>query len=163
MTPSTPDKRPSETQTEIDALLPRRKFSEARAEQLAQRLVRRFISALRKLNNPSMLLSSQDSGLKTVWDEICVQCQVDRFFVWDAYEMTIHAIIDGTVETLPRDEQVDLWLLTDAGWDWLYDQEDDQAQPEIVLSEITDLLRQRLLEAAEEYSNRRIRAYVERC
>ncbi len=108
-----------------------------------------------------MLLSGQDSGLKTVWDEICVQCQVDRFLDWDAYEMTIHAIIDGTVEKLSHDKQVDLWLLTESGWDWLYDQEDDQTRPDIVLSDITDLLRQRLLEAAGDYSNQRIRAYVE--
>ena len=159
------DKPPQAVQSEMEQIvdeLPRKPFYEARAERLVQRLMRRLIAALRKMNHPSMLLSGQDSGLKTVWEEICVQRQGEESYEWHAYERTLCVLINGELDELSHDEEVDLWFLTQEGSDWLSEHEEDEEHPEPNDSETEDLLSNRLLSCAGDYTNRRIRAYVER-
>ena len=67
------------------------------------------------------MLSGADSGLTSVWQEICAQAQGEESFFWDQYQEVAVGMIGFRVEELPKTEQEMLWLATEAGWDWLYD------------------------------------------
>ena len=47
------------------------------------------IQELIELTDKDFLLSEDDSGLINVWEEICIQKQVEESFHWDAYYNTI--------------------------------------------------------------------------
>ena len=51
----------------------------------------RVIAALKEMN--TFNLSSEDSGLKNTWEEICYQVQNEYSFEWAFYELTINDII----------------------------------------------------------------------
>src|SRR4051794_20690503 len=67
------------------------------AAQAAERVSRRTISALQKRAETT---SGDDSGLKTVWDEVCVQVQYERSFYWDAYDETVRGFVAAYIEEL---------------------------------------------------------------
>lgn len=52
----------------------------------------------RDVNNKEGLQSGDDSGLQTIWDELCVQAQVEYSVVWDAYEDTMMVIIEAEID-----------------------------------------------------------------
>jgi hypothetical protein len=60
----------------------------------------KVIKGLRKLNNPDILLSGDNSGLRNLWDEICVQIQGEYSIHWDAYENTIDEFIWDELQKL---------------------------------------------------------------
>jgi hypothetical protein len=45
-------------------------------------------------------LSGDDSGLRNVWDEICVQIQYDQSVYWDAYDETTRSVVAAHVASL---------------------------------------------------------------
>lgn len=55
----------------------------------------KIIQELIELTDKDFLLSGNDSGLKNVWEEICVQKQGEESHYWDAYEDTINNFIDA--------------------------------------------------------------------
>jgi hypothetical protein len=59
-----------------------------------------------------------DSRLRNVWEELCVQLQSEEGFGFAAYEETVRAIIEGCVQELPRYVVTALWLRTRAADDW---------------------------------------------
>ena len=131
------------------------------------------------------LLSGDDSGIRNTWDEVCAQVQGEQSFYWEAYEDTIDSVILSELRKLPEVELCALWLQTDEGTDW---QDKTQSQSalgvdrppfpdEMVEGELTDTdsspseiplcetdiiptISQRVYELAEDWSNRRIRAYL---
>ncbi len=114
------------------------------------------------MNEPGMLLSGEDSGLANVWDEICVQRQVEESFAWEAYEQTAHALIDGKLSEISQRWLSALWLLTENGGDWTNEHFDDGAQPEPYLPDVASYVFDELMNAAEDHTNPRIRAYRDR-
>src|SRR5438046_3906543 len=107
------------------------KLSESRvvravAEKSAKRITRKVIAALQKTTSR---LSGDDSGLKTAWDEICVQVQHEESFSWDAYDDTVKALVATQVAALPKQEREAMWLQTTAGINWNDESEDRVAQP----------------------------------
>lgn len=131
----------------------------AMAREAAQRLSRQAIARLKKMGYP---LSGYDSGLKSVWDEICVQVQGDQSPLWDAYEQAMRDVLD--ISELPVYEQQALWLQTPAGEDW--DFKNDQVEsdePPVFHSDIVHyLIRDHVLAEARRWSNPRIRAFLDR-
>ena len=131
------------------------------AQAAAQRLCRRAISRLQKMRTT---LSSDDSGLRTTWDEICAQVQGDQSLFWDAYEETIRGALAFDVAELPVHEQQALWLQTREGEDWDFKfEEDDREEPPVFQDDIVEyVMRDHLLIEAERWSNARIRAFLAR-
>jgi hypothetical protein len=132
----------------------------ALAEHAAQRITRRAIHAMQRMPSD---LSGEGSGLATVWNEICVQLQHEQSFAWNAYDQTVHAVVDALVEELLPHEQAALWLQTDEGIDWDSDDPAGRATNPVATDDIAaHLLRDYIYAAAEDWSNARIRAYLDR-
>jgi hypothetical protein len=109
------------------------------------------------------LLSGEGSGLKNTWDEICVQLQWEESFSWRAYDETVRGLADGLVEALPPFEKQAVWLQTPEGIEWSCEASDERTSYPVAEDEITNyLLREYVYAAATNWSNKRIRAYLER-
>lgn len=85
-------------------------------EALSRRLVNACIRDLQRMRGDA-LLSGEFSGLRNVWDEICVQQQWEHSFSWRAYQVAIEADLECRLEELQSYELDALWLLTREGDD----------------------------------------------
>jgi len=126
---------------------------------------------IRKLQQSKDMLSGDDTTLKNVWDEICVQVQGEESLMWDAYLDTISSFIEHEVSYLDDFTQQAIWLQTNEGSNWDEDNEEDYDYKEnyrkkntifichddIVLYILNDYI----LSSAADWSNKRIREYLE--
>jgi hypothetical protein len=130
------------------------------AEKAARRITRKVIATLQQMSDR---LSGDDSGLKTTWDEICAQLQYEKSFDWDAYHETVKRIVEVQIAALPKHEREAIWLQTDAGIDWNSKEMEDGEAPPIIDGDIVDwLAEEHVYTEAANWSNARVRAYVER-
>lgn len=131
------------------------------ADRLSNQIIRKVMNDLRKINYSGML-SGDDSGLKNVWDEICVQVQDEESFYWDSYEETIEDLIAEEVKLLDPDELLALWCVTEQGWDYIYDHYTDDTGGvgvPVLQDDIVQKLKSGLLSVAAAYTNSRITRY----
>jgi hypothetical protein len=130
------------------------------ARDAARRVTRRVIAELQRL---SCTLSGDDSGLETVWDELCVQMQFQESFAWNVYEETVQAIDVAAVSELATHERDAIWLQTDAGHEWEFrDPQDRMLEPVCEADIVAHITREHVYAEAGRWSNKRIRAYLER-
>lgn len=135
------------------------KIVSAVAEVAAKRITRRVIAELQRMHET---LSGDDSGLKTTWDEICAQVQFEESYAWDVYDDTVRAIVGGYVADLPRHECEAIWLQTGAGSDWECDDPERRSAYPVRDDDIINyLIREHVYAEAAEWTNARIRAYIE--
>lgn len=132
------------------------------AQHTAKRLTSRFIKDFQRMTKGKQ--TSDDSGLENIWDEICVQVQCEEFFSWDAYVETARAMIGGDVEALSPHEREALWLQTQQGIDWAYqDEGPHKSDYPVCIEDVVEYLwTDYLLPEADRWSNQRIRAYLDR-
>lgn len=127
---------------------------------MAQCLTKETIRRLQGLENST--ISSEDSGLKNPWDEICVQVQSEHSHAWNAYLHTSRGVIRTALRKLAPHERYALWLQTKAGIARSEDDEGERTADSETESDIVEyLLEQYLLPAAEDWSNARIRSFLE--
>lgn len=119
------------------------------------RIVPIVIKSLRKFGREFMT-SGEGSGLKNVWDEICVQFQSQESIHWDAYEDLIHQLIIGILEKEPL-PVVEL-LAYVAQDDFSEDFENLELTPETALP----FIKETLYIEAEYFQNNRIKRYLDR-
>jgi hypothetical protein len=130
------------------------------ADDAARRVTGKVIAALQRMR---ITLSGDDSELKTTWGEICVQVQYEHSFFWDAYEETVKTLIEAHVAELQKYEREAIWLQTPAGSDWDCEETAEREAYPVVNDEIVDYLADEYVYAgAGEWSNARIRAYIDR-
>lgn len=140
------------------------RFSEARvvealARQVGERLTRKVIAELQRMK--SDLLSGDDSGLQSTWEEICVQVQGEQSFSWDDFPDMVSTLIERSVQELPSYKREALWLQSVEGIDWSYEDEDRRDPDPVVDKDIIRyLLHDYVFSAAEMWTNARIRAYL---
>ena len=133
------------------------------ASQLSDKLIKDAIQSLEEMASQEML--SGDSGLKNVWEEICVQVQGEQSFFWDTYVETMEGGLAGHVEMLGADARLALWTLTDSGLDYIDDHEtDDEAGLDIPVDadEIVAMLMDGLLSAAANHESPSISRFLQR-
>jgi hypothetical protein len=87
------------------------------AQEAALRVARESIAELE-----SMTETTSNSELETIWEEICVQVQHEQSVFWDAYDDIVWSMIRGRVDDLPKYQREAIWLQTDAGFDWRYEE-----------------------------------------
>lgn len=132
------------------------------ARDIKQRLVRRTIRTLQAMNDPGTLLSGEDSGLKSVWEEVCVQYQGQHSMYWSLYVETLEGIVRKLLPNLQRYELEAIWLHTRGGRDWL-DCDEHRREPLAIFEpDIVEFVADEVLGEAMNWSNPRIRAYLER-
>jgi DNA-directed RNA polymerase specialized sigma24 family protein len=130
----------------------------ALAEEVGLRITRKVIPTLQAL---TVTLSGDDSGLETVWDEICAQVQTDESVFWNIYDKTVQDIVLGCIRDLTDYERAAVWLQTNAGENWTYEDEADRLGYPVNEGDIAKYIAHRhIYGEAAEYSNPRIYAYV---
>lgn len=130
------------------------------ADQAAKRVCRRAVAALQKMRHT---LSGDDSELKTTWDEICVQAQGEESMFWDAYESAMRDALAWPVSQLAEYELEALWLQTREGEDWDWKNEDEREATPVCNDDVVQhLIREHLMALAGEWTNPRIRAFLDR-
>jgi hypothetical protein len=130
------------------------------AEKAARRISQKVISSLQQMTNT---LSGDDSKLKTTWDEICAQIQYEKSCCWNVYDDTVRAIVEAQLRKLSKHEREAIWLQTDHGIDWSCKEMEEKEEPPIFDGDIVDWLTEEHVYAeAANWSNARIRAYIER-
>ncbi len=131
------------------------------ASQLSDKLIKEAILSLEAMDSQEML--SGESGLKNVWEEICVQVQDEQSFFWGTYVEIMEELLAGHVEMLDVDARLALWTLTNSGWEYIDDhQADDAAGLDIPVAadEIVAMLMDRLLSAAANHESRSISRFL---
>ena len=111
---------------------------------------------LLELRDKELLTSGNDSGLKNVWEEVCVQVQGEQSYYWDAYLVTINNFI---LDELSKQTAPVINLLNYVGSFDLYDGKDEDFEflNEYGVQEIS----KKLLLEAEFYTNDRISAFLD--
>ena len=135
------------------------------AEAAGKRLSRKVIRSLTKMTDG--MQSGDDTPLMNIWDEICVQVQGEQAEMWDDYLDTIQSLILGEVAALDAATTQAIWLQTDEGIDWKFDNEDqedheDQNVPTACEDIAKYILDGFVLSAAADWTNKRIEKYLER-
>jgi hypothetical protein len=103
------------------------------AESVCERVKNEVIRTLKGMEGG---LSGEDSGLSSVWEEICVQLQYEESVCWDTYDMTVRETVQFLVEELPTFEREALWLLTGEGSEWEWEDVEDRDSYPIRISDI---------------------------
>jgi hypothetical protein len=128
------------------------------AQSACDRVAKKVIRNLQRMTD---CLSGDDSPLKNVWDEICVQVQYEESFMWEVYLEQIRFFTNAEVERLPPEIRAAIWLQTDQGWEWNFDHEDGESV-EIDEGDIIEyILYEFILEIAANWTNKRIVKYLE--
>ncbi len=129
------------------------------AEAACNRISRKVIRSLTRMTNG--MQSGDDTPLKNIWDEICVQAQDQDSVMWDAYSDTIHSLVLEEVTKLDTATKQAIWLQTDAGIDWSVDNEDHEVPSncEEIAQYTLDTF---VLAAAGNWTNKRIERYLQR-
>lgn len=134
------------------------------ADEIAKRISRKVVPALKAMKDT---LSGDDSRLQNVWEEICVQVQLEHSTFWDTYEEILEGLIGEQVEKLDRHELLALWFQTDVGIEWLAPDRiisaDDTEDPPALVDEVAKYIANtQLYEIADKFTNRNIKAYLDR-
>ena len=138
-----------------------REILEPFALDIAKQISGKCISYLKEL---TVTLSGDDSELKNVWEEICVQVQHEHSLYWDAYDETVRSFVRGHVAELQYYQQKALWYQSDAYWDWYIDEQEvaDDLPPVADDDIVTYITNNFIYRKAEEYTNSNIESFSER-
>lgn len=132
------------------------------ADRISQMIVQSVIANFEELPKDCMQ-SGDDSCLQNVWEEFCVQAQLEESAFWDMYLDMANDFLEASVVELDQDEQLALWLRTEPGWDWNFDHQEDKnadAIAPIAVDEIVTHLSEQLLRAAADYESDTIERYL---
>lgn len=135
------------------------------AGRIRDKVVDDAVAELERMNGQGGEMLSGGSGLKTVWEEICVQVQGEQSYFWNFYLETMEGVLSGCVELLDPDSRLALWTATDAGWDYVYDHRDENEGVDdvpVMSDEIVSKLMESLLEAAADFENLRVEKFLAR-
>lgn len=118
--------------------------------------------AMRQLSKMPSGLSGDDSGLRSAWEEFCVQVQGEESFFWEEYQQTVRQSISGVLSRLPCLELVALWLQSDSAIDWLADNEQGKELPSVFEPDAVEVVYDVVHRLADESRNPRVVRYLAR-
>jgi len=120
-----------------------------------QILVKRVVNKIKSTTKAAMS-SGDDSGLRSVWDELCVQVQDERFDEWDLLDDMVSLICEGEFDKL--EGAIQFALTFSACEKYGEDFDNDCAYPELV----SDMIKDKVYDYAMNFENRQIKYYLER-
>lgn len=135
------------------------KILEKVADKACNKISTKVIRNLQKMTD--CMLSGDDSSLRNIWDEICVQVQGEESFYWDTYLDTVSSLILKEISSLDEEIKQAIWFQTEEGLYW----EDDEEDQEDIFDEdqISEhILKEYILSAAGNWTNQRIEKYLDR-
>jgi hypothetical protein len=125
------------------------------ADKECERICRKTIHSLQKMKEG--MQSGEDTILRNVWDEVCVQVQSQKSVLWNAYLENKNVIIAYEVSELDDVIKQAIWLQTFQSMDWDCEYEGAEEVPYIE-DDITNYITHNyLLSKAADWSNSRIR------
>lgn len=129
-------------------------------EQAILRIERKVIASFQRVNSG---MAGDDSELKTIWDEICAQVQLEESVCWDTYDETVRTLVADLVADLPQHEKEAAWLQTEEGNDWEWEDESQRETHPVLESDIVEhIVTHHIYTRAGEWTNARLRAYLDR-
>lgn len=128
------------------------------AERLAVDLVGAVVDRLQEMTDHTQL--GADSGLVSVWDEFCVEMQVEMSSAAETHVRIINALIRKCLSVLSDHELVALWLITDYGRVWSSGAFAGEPPP-VEERDIVRELRLRVALEARSFKNERIETYIQ--
>ena len=132
----------------------------ALANRVGTKIARKTISYCQSRRD--CLHSGDDSGLRDLWDEMCVQVQYEESIFWDAFQDTLHDIVLTYVESLEDFEKAAIWLCSDAGIDWRYSDEDAREPNPFTGGDVAVcILTDYVYPEAGRWDNSRIRSFID--
>lgn len=131
-------------------------------ESICQHISRKVIRNLQGLTDGNGLLSGEDSGLESTWDEICAQLQGEESFYWDTYVGMIEQYTKYNVGELAEYEREAAWLLTPEGEDWDCELEEERESYPVFSDDLVRHIAGYVMNKGSDWSNYRIRAYLDR-
>lgn len=117
----------------------------------AQLIANRVVKWLQSLKG-DCLLSGDDSGLANTWDEICVQVQDETWMSWDIHKVTIHSRLVDEMESEPFAVRNLLSYMSEDYYN---------CEPGYNPESAVKLVYKKMIAMADNYSNKRIKHYLE--
>lgn len=112
------------------------------------------------MNDP--MLSGDDSGLQNLWEEVCVQVQLQHSHFWNIYEEMMESMVEHEVSKLKPHQLMAAWLCTEAGNDWRFDDEEKREEPSADAEQVAHwVYTEHLMSLANNYTNVRVQEYLE--
>jgi hypothetical protein len=91
-----------------------------------------------------------------------VQVQYEESVCWDVYDEVVHTLVSAEVEELPSYQREAVWLQTDRGWDWQYENDDERDPYPVLNDDIADyMIQQHVYAAAGRWTNPRIGVFLD--
>lgn len=139
---------------------------EVLARDATRRITRRVIRTLQGLRDDH-LQAGFDSGLRDVWDEICVQAQEEESPMWQTYLNLVEVTATRHLDGVPPTQLHAMWVESKEGQWWLTMEYDDLPESEkgeliYLLDDVAEYLRDQVINVACDWSNARISRYLER-
>jgi hypothetical protein len=139
----------------------------ARAEKACNKISGKVIRQLQKMT--AGMQSGDDSPLKNIWDEVCVQVQGQESALWDYYLNVIGELIRTELTPVGAETKLAIWLQTDQGADWEMNLESRVSEGEEVPEKIEVdedgliefILNEYVLKTAADYKNKRIVKFLD--
>ena len=142
------------------------------AETFCRRIANCVRRELQSWDDNSMM-SGDDSGLKNLWDEICVQVQREESIFWDMYVEIIDSCIERQASKLKPHELMAVWwqkedleddveslsITKTSEDDEPWDLEDNSYLMEEIVTYIREVY---VIQDAANYSNKAITEYLDR-
>ncbi|MEG1926831.1 MAG: hypothetical protein RR415_13915 [Ruthenibacterium sp.] len=133
------------------------------------KVARSVVADMKRMTEP-LTLSGDDSPLTSVWEEYCAQVQDEQSPFFDMYEDIVRDSTTAHLDALSREELVALWLKSDGGIDWLYDDDAREANNEagrtlrlgapIAQDEVVDVIFSAVWQRAADYESHTLYAYL---
>jgi hypothetical protein len=128
------------------------------AERDRKRICRKVILQLQKMTEE--MQSGDDSPLSNIWDEVCVQVELQESVMWKTYLDTIRSLITRELDRLDIPSKQAMWLQTSNGLKWEIEEENPQHTP-YSDEDIVEFVLEDLLNTASNWTNKRIARYME--
>lgn len=134
------------------------------AKRECEQIARSVVRDVRRLKNG--MQSGDDSGLKNLWDEVCVQMQQEQSYWWDLYADMISGMIEKHIDALSEELRNAIWFQTDNGSDWVSDRASnhDMRVEEAPYSRediVSHILNNFVLKLAAGWKNKRIERFID--
>lgn len=131
-------------------------IADAECEKISERVIfklRKRKDQITFRENGYCFMSRQYTGLKTVWDEICVQTTEAKFSAyWSYFEIVVNGYIEAELAKLSEPLQKAIWLQTDEADENWENYECGEAEVEIDHDELVKYI-------ADEYVYRKARSW----
>ena len=129
------------------------------AAQLTDGVARKAVHCLQRRGGKNLPPVGK-GGLKSVWDEVCVQVQGQESTLSRAHVATLRDLIASEVKKLTTPELQALWLQTHRGEDWWVDLDESWDGVPYEVDDIVDHVLDRVIAMAADWSNKRVAAYL---